>query len=54
MGGVLAIINLGEPGATGALLGYGATLGVMGVYTVRLLAKGRRLAKRLPGDKPWT
>jgi hypothetical protein len=52
---ILAAINLGEPGATGALAGYALTLGVMGVYTARLLAKGRRLSRRVPDqDKPWT
>ena len=52
---VLAAINLGEPGASGALVGYALTLGFVGVYSARVLAKGRRLAKRVPDqDKPWT
>ena len=52
---VLAAINLGEPGASGALAGYALTLGFVAVYAARILAKGRRLAKRVPDqDKPWT
>ena len=37
------------------LLGYGLVLGTMAAYATHLLARGRRLARRLPDeDKPWT
>ena len=35
-------------------LGYALVFGGVGVYVVRLIGRGRRLAKRVPDeDKPW-
>jgi CcmD family protein len=35
--------------------GYAVVFGAVGVYAVRLVLRGRRLARRLPPDDiPWT
>lgn len=37
------------------LFGWVLVLGGMGAYAVRVLARGRALARRLPDeDRPWT
>lgn len=34
------------------LAGYGITVGSLGLYAVRVLRRGRALARSLPGDVP--
>jgi hypothetical protein len=47
---VLAFQDLGS-----ILLGYALVLGLTGAYALRLVRRGRRLARQLPDeDKPWT
>ena len=36
------------------LVGYGLTAGLLGAFTWRLMARGRRLARQVPDEeKPW-
>jgi hypothetical protein len=47
---VLAFQDLGS-----ILTGYALVLGLTALYAVRLVRRGRNLARQLPDeDKPWT
>jgi hypothetical protein len=50
---VATLIAMSDGGYLAA--GWGATIGLIGVYALVTLRRGRRLSRRVPeGDRRWT